>query len=454
SDSVWWWRWEAIGRFHGWLAPTMDPYPATKEIIADTQILHAGLGRLLVEAEMQDDGVGMLYSLPSAYATRLPQAPTYGSYEQEHIAWHRAIRELGLNFRYVTDGQLRSGEADLSRFKILILPFTQAMSVEEAASLRDWVAAGGVLVADVRPAIFDGRCKLRSTGALDDVFGVSRTGLADARTLDGTLVGALAETPLEGTFSRLRVDGGITAAGAVALGSAEDTPLFLVHPFGHGQAVLLNFSLSSYPSLSAPTTPESAAVAIETLFRLAKVHPAWRWTDAQGNRLRHVEITRWRNGDQEIVSLFRPSGPGGEARVELPSLSHVYELKTSRYLGRMKSFDLSITPSRAQFFVTTPKTLKGAQVQIVQPRVEPGGVIRAKVRFPDAAGSQVARLVVRQPDGQMVESLSRILVGGSEKTEMRIPVAFNDPPGRWTVEVTELIGCRTEIQAFQVTEAK
>jgi hypothetical protein len=177
-DAVWWWRWEAIGRYHGWLAPNLDPYPAVLEILRDTQIVRDGLGDLLLSSEMQTDDIGILYSLPSAYAAQVQASPTFGSYEKNHTAFHNALRDLGLNFRYFTDRQMRRGEVDLSQFKIIILPLTQAMGGHEAKLFRKFVRSGGVLIADVRPAIYDGHVKSLVAGQLDDVFGVRRTGFS------------------------------------------------------------------------------------------------------------------------------------------------------------------------------------------------------------------------------------------------------------------------------------
>jgi hypothetical protein len=59
-DSVWWWRWETIGRYHGWLAPDLRPFPAMREILDDTRIMTDGLGDLLLRSEMQDDGIAIL----------------------------------------------------------------------------------------------------------------------------------------------------------------------------------------------------------------------------------------------------------------------------------------------------------------------------------------------------------------------------------------------------------
>jgi hypothetical protein len=93
---------------------------------------------------MQDDAVGMLFSQPSAYACKLPGASSFGAYESDHAAWHSALRDLGLNFRYITDRQLRLGEARPDQFKVFILPLTEAIGPKEAQRLREYVQNGAV----------------------------------------------------------------------------------------------------------------------------------------------------------------------------------------------------------------------------------------------------------------------------------------------------------------------
>lgn len=126
-DSVWWWRWECIGRFHGWLAPDLRPYPAVKEILEDTRVVREGLGDLLLQSRMRDDGIAILYSYPSTFAHKLDEGAGFGEYEKAHVAWHKAIRDLGLQFSYVTDRMLRLGEFDGKRFRVLVLPRAEAI---------------------------------------------------------------------------------------------------------------------------------------------------------------------------------------------------------------------------------------------------------------------------------------------------------------------------------------
>lgn len=448
-DSVWWWRWDCIGRFHGWLSPTLDPYPAVKDILNDTQIVREGLGDLLLHAEMQDDGVGIMFSQPSAYATKVQTSPSYGAYENDHVAWHNAIRELGLNFRYFTDRQLRLGEVDLSKFKVIVLPMTQALSATETEALRRYVEGGGTLIADVRPAIYDGHVKPLSAGALDDLFGVKREAFSDAVIANCTVKGELAGLKLDASLEKMRVDTGLKADGARALGEADGTPLVLFNKVGKGNAILLNLAMASYPPLAAPATPEAAAEVVRAVLAVGGVSPAYQLTGAKG-RLRNVEVTRWRNGDTEIVSFFRHAGEGEQAKIGLGKTMQVYDLKSRKDLGKVQSLSLGITPYRAQFFVLSPRPVAPMAVSVDRAAVAPGAVVEASLTPGLRNGAQAARVQVKLPDGKMADWLDDVLVADGKAATIAIPVALNDPKGTYTVVATEVATGKATTATFAV----
>ena len=43
-DSIWWWMWDGIGTYRGWVRPTMDLWPATAEVDAEMRPVRQGLG--------------------------------------------------------------------------------------------------------------------------------------------------------------------------------------------------------------------------------------------------------------------------------------------------------------------------------------------------------------------------------------------------------------------------
>lgn len=448
-DSVWWWRWDCIGRFHGWIAPTLDPYPAVKEILADTRVLRAGLGDLLLHSEMLDDGIGMLYSQPSAYAAKIPSATTFGSFEGDHVAWHNNLRDLGLQFRYVTDRQLRLGEADLGRFKVFILPFTQALGPEEAEALRRYVSDGGTLIADVRPGICDGHCKQLPAGALDEVFGIRRTGVAEAVNSDGSLRLTADGTTVE-LAAKLQVDPGVEAVAASVGGAAGQTPLLLVHQFGRGRAVLLNFTMSSYPLLSAEGTDEAAATLLGALLAQAGVRPTLSLQDAQGRRVRNVEVIRWQNGRYQIISVFRQQGQTEPARLVLPEEARLHDLKARRDLGAGRSFDITITPYRALMLMVTERPPAPLRVTTDRKRVARGEQLTATVAVPEAAGLHGIKLTVTAPDGSSADWLEQVLLADRAGTQVTLPIAYNDPAGEWTITATDVLPTAPATTKFEV----
>jgi len=450
-DAVWWWRWDALGRFHGWLAPTLDPYPAVKEILQDTQIVRDGLGDLLLASEMQADGIGILYSLPSAYAAKVQASPTFGSYENNHTAFHNALRDLGLNFRYFTDRQMRLGEVDLSTFKVVVLPMTQSMSRQEAKMFRQFVRDGGLLIADVRPAIFNGHVKPLAAGQLDDVFGVKRTGVSAAQIVDGqvSLPGMEpSETPpLD--LPKIQIDADVAVDGAEPWGRTDKGPLFLVNRFGKGQVALLNMPLATYPGLRADATDETAAVVVRSLLARGSVAPTLRLTDGDGQRFRNVEITRWMNGPVQIASVFRHHGRPEVAKLEFPHPLHVYDLKAHKYYGKLQAVSLTVTPFRALFYAVSPQPLEAVKMETA-PTVSLGGVQRVTVtsRLPD--GHQPVKLQVKLPDGSLADWVDKVVVTDKQGVVANVPVAYNDPKGTWTIDATDLYTGTTETAQFAV----
>lgn len=428
-----------LGKYHGWLAPSLDPYPAVQEILRDTQIVRDGLGDLLLSSEMQTDGIGILYSLPSAYAAKVQVSPTFGSYEKNHTAFHNALRELGLNFRYFTDRQMRLGEVDLSKFGVIILPLTQAMRELEAEMFRQFVRGGGVLIADVRPAIYDGHVKLLDAGLLDDVFGVRRAGFSMARTIDGQVhqqgVRAAESSPMR--LPNIQVDADVSSAGAQPLGQAGESPLFLVNSFGKGRAILLNMAMSSYPALDAEATSEGAAATLQMLLGQGSVAPALQLTDGNGQRLRNVEITRWVNGPVQIVSVFRHDGRPEAARLELKQPFYVTDLKTHKDCGKLKALNLTVVPFRALFFSLSPEPVKAVALKMGR-IVAAGSVQRVRISSTLPEGRQAVKVQVELPDGGPADWVDKVVVTDKQGVVVDVPVAYNDLKGVWTVNATEL----------------
>ena len=91
--------------------------------------------------------------------------------EHNDMGFYQALVEARLPFEFLSD-QVMTPEA-LGRFKVVILANATYLSDEQCQALRDYVAAGGSLVAANETSLYDAKGKARADFGLADVFGVS-----------------------------------------------------------------------------------------------------------------------------------------------------------------------------------------------------------------------------------------------------------------------------------------
>jgi hypothetical protein len=89
----------------------------------------------------------------------------------------RAASEEHLPLNLINDWDLEpAGRPALARFKVLVLPNAAAMSEAQVETVREFVKAGGGLVATCETSLFDELGRPRADFALADVFGVNYKG--------------------------------------------------------------------------------------------------------------------------------------------------------------------------------------------------------------------------------------------------------------------------------------
>ena len=465
TDSVWWWRWDGIGRFNGLLMPTLSMFPQVAEMVADTRIVRQGLGDLLLEYEMQDDGIAILYSLPSVYASQLEGGPSYGAYSKAHEAWHRMLSDSGLNFAYVTDAGLRRDGLDPGRTRVLILSRAEALGDHEARVIRRFVEAGGTLIADLRPGLYDDHCKPRGAGAIDDLFGVASGSLAAAGKHDAWLSLDRIDSGQDGSrqagvkLEQAAIGAGVETRGAEARGRAGDTPVMLVHEAGRGRAILLNCAVDALPSQM--DRPEGRAFVAD-LLRVAGVEPAVG-VDLEPHG--PYRITRWRRGEVEILGIQtegaksqfmgmeQSEGSGAAAcRLTLPTAVHAYDIRTGEDLGETTTVDLALPWGRAQFLALLPAAAPQLRADIRgAARLGRNPVLRLALER--APGPMAAYVTLTKPDGSQADWVQPVVtVAPGDHADVALPLALNDPVGEWTVRTRELFSGRVTELALTVTE--
>ena len=344
---------------------------------------------------------------------------------------------------------LRLGEFDYSRYKVLILPRTEAIGDREAEVIRDFVIHGGTVVADFRPGIYDDQCKPRDKGALDDLFGIGRVGRSPARIIT---------TPKGNGQVKITVDPGIEPAGGSAAYQIDGAPLFISQDVGEGKAIIVNCDISKLEPLSSvlessgDNRPKQKAHTIEGIF--AGIGVPLQLRKANGDRPDNVSITRWRDGDIDIISLFRETGPDEELTVTLLQPRYVYDLRNRKALGRRASFTTILLTNRASFFVLTNKPVTAPRLTLEKDQAAPGTVVKLTLSAPDAQGLHAFRLRARLGDYPCEWLLDRVVVTGQDAYEIDIPLAYNDPQGRYQILATDLFTNESTVAELSVVGGK
>ena len=146
--------------------------------------LRGPLGRAVLDSRPIYDPVAILYSPPSfrvawilehradgnAWAKRTAAEEDTGDAQREALAaYAQALAHLGLTPRYVGPEQLAHFE--LGDARVLILPSAIALSVADVTAVRQFVAQGGRVIADVVPGSFDEHGRRLPRPSLADLFG-------------------------------------------------------------------------------------------------------------------------------------------------------------------------------------------------------------------------------------------------------------------------------------------
>jgi len=461
-DSVWFWMWSGIGSWRGYLRPTLDLWPATADLTAEMKPVREGLGDLLLRSEPLNSGIAFFYSVPSALSCQLEGNAGFAAAQQVHETLAQMTYELGMDFRYVTSGTLRAGALRSGEFKVLVLPMAQALGADEAAEIRRFAAAGGTVIADVRPGLYDAHCKPILPGCLDELFGITRTGRGKAAAAALNVKAALGKQPLAVSLRSVKVDEDVRASTAQALGKAGEVPVLLVNRVGAGRAVLLNFQ----PLPADDSDAASLRTLLKALYTDAGARSPVSFAGPSGEPLLQTETRIWRTGDALVFGLLRrmecawfsptsrtTGGPPQPARITLPGPRYVYDLRARKFLGRVSRLDTSLRWGRANFFLATPYPIKGLKIGLSKPNPSPGEAFMANITLDMPKGGKEKFAVwveVIDPSGDKPLWGRQVVILSEGRGQVPLRVAYNDAPGKWRVRATELFSGQAAEAAWTV----
>ena len=311
----------------GWVEKTPGD-PDVAAIAPNFKDAGQKIGPLLSGAEWIHDGVGIYYSHASVQLGWIMDAQSHGktwrNRNSESMggmnvcreAWENMLRDDGLQYNFISYADVIQGGVP-GGYKVLILSDTLCLSDAEARKIREFCRAGGTVIADYMPGLWDQHGRGRATGGvLDDLFGVKHDpSMGTADVFEG---GSL--------WSEVNQDEHFGASGEKLLGNSKciqdksgynkavrNLPVARVNTFGAGTAVLLNLSPSWYSAYRGRPAAEAAARR-DVFTQYVKKAAGTRWVQLQGagDRENGYEITYWAQGNRTILFLcYKPEITAG-----------------------------------------------------------------------------------------------------------------------------------------------
>ncbi|MFX0203061.1 MAG: beta-galactosidase trimerization domain-containing protein [Candidatus Hodarchaeota archaeon] len=339
------------------------------------------------------DPIGIYYSHPSIQAGWAMDALTHGStwtnrqgsIDNENQSkgvlrkvWCKTLEDIGFQYDFISYLDVEEGKADLSKFKVIILPKTICLSSREADALKTFVSKGGILVADYLCGLLDEHGKARQQGALDELFGVKRKdskGYMNGKALteiDGEKYHQpfLERFPYYNGAFRYK-DIVVFERGTKHTSKAEAIEINSILGLFQGPSVLIRNSvgkgLTFYLNLSpmeywdqerrfSKYGDEWRKIVLNIL-QEAGLQPTRVKVYENGNHANMIECLYWKNGDQNYLGLVKNptmekerssigkikpmqgiTGKETEIELEFTSAVGLVNLRTRKYLGTGKVF--------------------------------------------------------------------------------------------------------------------
>jgi len=427
--------------------------PSGRDTARHLREFRRGLWRLIRGAERLNDRIAIYYSMPSIIAGALDGEERQVNAARD--AWVKIIEDSGLQYEFVAYEQVADGLLTRDGFKVLIMPYTLAISPAESKAIHDFVSRGGTVIATRPVAVRDDIGRPQKPGLLDDLFGVEVSGGPQSvkpavvlKQAAGTLkAGETIRVPVAATNVK------VTTGRALAESASGAVPAVIVGP--GERAVLLNFDLTYYEQerRSHSATERQVRAIVLDIFAKAGVGPAVRLKMASG-KAPHVEVVRYALDDLQYLCLLNNDDEPDVATIDLGREVNVYDVRAGASRGTLRTLTVPLDPLCARVYCLAPSPLPAPTISAPpaarravdeEGDIRRGGFISFTVsRHAPARAPQLIRITVKDAAGRERSWLMQTIWVQVQDRPVKssLPLALNDPPGLWTLTATDVTSGR------------
>ncbi len=136
--------------------------------------LQSGIGRVFMNSTVREDGVAIHFSMASVRGAWITDgkinaeldgdngsSKNYAELGKRRDAWVKSLEKQNVQFRFLATPQIESGMLD--KYKVLILPYSIALSDKEVREIERFMDRGGVVIGDDQTGKMDARCRWRNS---------------------------------------------------------------------------------------------------------------------------------------------------------------------------------------------------------------------------------------------------------------------------------------------------
>ncbi len=387
--------------------------------------LRNGIASLVMNSQRLADPIAIHYSqasmrtewmlqhrtLGDAWANRTSSSERRDSdFLRARESWCRLIEDQGLQYNYVSYMQVEAGELLRRGYRVLVLPHSNSLSAAEAGAIREFVAQGGTVIADSEPGTFDEHSRRLPAGQLHDL------------------------------------------------------------PWGdRGRAVLVKADVLNYNQQRLVGKEGPVLQRVSDLLRESGVRAEFAVTDDSGRAAVGVETHLFQNGAVRIVGLLsNPQlrvddlGPAEfksnerfekprTVKLSLPGEMYAYDLRAAKAMGKRKEIAVTLDPYEPAIFAVSATQIPPLRLSSPA-RVTRGETAQIALSFsaPSPGAAHLFHIDVTDPSGKIVPCYSGNLLAAGGRTVKLVPLAANDPAGRWEVRVKDLLSGQSATAGIEV----
>jgi len=445
-----------------------------------------GVGKLLMESQRLGDGIALHYSMPSVHGATIlgfhqrngdeDEAPKDSllNFPANRDGWVRTIKDLGLQFDFVSSDQVEQGALATGKYKVLILPLSVALSSSEIKNIQSFVEAGGVVIADAGTGLMDQHCAWRQNTEVNELFGLTLPAASDRAFKSSEGPRQLSQEAYRWGLSQDQLNGLIPAESSVKASTGTNllkvgtTDTLITHQIGKGWTIYLNTLFDKYPKLrSQKFGGDSYRSLIARLLDHVGVRPSVQVLTAAGRQFPQAQIARYSFGDAEILTIVKDNvalegivGQDGvttykdaslgeiakqEITVKLPRKFFVTDVRSGVKLGYTDMVHSSVIVGDAIILSLTQEDNKLTSTG-------PASATRGEHVPIEITSSMVGPRLIRchvfGPNGAMLPEYARnLLIENDGPTKFVLPSALNDQPGAYILRTTDIVsGATTEFK--------